>query len=275
MNDQTEWAGGAGEPFVRAARRMFRHWLWTERRVYSRFEAWFDLVQQASFEPTKRVVAGAVIEIPRGGLVASERFLSDRWMWSRTKVRAFLDLLESEDMIHVEKPRIDTEKNQQKNHRITVVCLRNFEKYNRKKDHPENHGKDRKPDHRKTTEEPPEDQREEGKEGSVESLAREIPQWGRVQAYAGTIGLAEWKARDWFDEMEGVGWIDHLSRPIRNWQAILRRVKTKWEADGRPVPGGGKGGRPAAQSKFAFGKPEYDDKGRMVRDALGKPVSPS
>jgi hypothetical protein len=63
----------------------------------------------------------------------------------------------------------------------------------------------------------------------------EIPTWEAVRSYAlGTIGLAEWKARDWFDEMEGGGWLDYSHRPIQNWKAVLNRVKTKWEADGRP-----------------------------------------
>lgn len=49
-----------------------------------------------------------------------------------------------------------------------------------------------------------------------------------------TIGLAEWKARDWFHEMEGCGWLDYQKRPIEKWQSVLARVRTKWEADGRP-----------------------------------------
>ena len=52
---------------------------------------------------------------------------------------------------------------------------------------------------------------------------------------AARIGLAEWKARDWFDEMEGCGWLDHKGRRIQRWQSVLARVKTKWEADGRPA----------------------------------------
>lgn len=62
----------------------------------------------------------------------------------------------------------------------------------------------------------------------------EQPDWKTVQAFAASIGLAEWKALDWFNEMEGCGWIDHQSRPIRKWQPVLTRVKAKWEADGRP-----------------------------------------
>lgn len=62
----------------------------------------------------------------------------------------------------------------------------------------------------------------------------EYPNWELVMAKAEMIGLATWKAKDWFDEMEGCGWLDHAKRPIQSWEAVLQRVKTKWEADGRP-----------------------------------------
>lgn len=60
------------------------------------------------------------------------------------------------------------------------------------------------------------------------------PSLQEVIGYASTIGLATWKAEDWWQEMEGCGWIDHNRREVRNWQRILDRVRTKWEADGRP-----------------------------------------
>lgn len=63
----------------------------------------------------------------------------------------------------------------------------------------------------------------------------EIPSWETVKLRAAAIGLAEWKARDWFDEMEGCGWVDYRGRKVVSWDAVLRRVRTKWEADGRPM----------------------------------------
>lgn len=255
--------------FLRLGRGFFDHWLWQEKRVFSKAEAWLDLVQSSAYQPQKRMISGEVIEVPRGGIVASERFLSDRWMWSRTKVRAFLDLLVSDKMIIPDKDR-------QKNHRITVFILWNFEKYNPQKDHQKNREPYRRPDQPETTGEPPADQIQEGEESkkSVEH-GRELPTWERVRDYARNIGLAEWKARDWFDEMEACGWLDHLHRPIRSWSASIGRVKTKWEADGRPAgPTAAKTGKIPQQSRFAFGKPEYDDRGRMTRNARGQAVDP-
>jgi uncharacterized protein YdaU (DUF1376 family) len=48
-------------------------------------------------------------------------------------------------------------------------------------------------------------------------------------------GLGRWKAEDWFNEMEAAGWLDYNHRPIQDWKAAMRRVKSKWEADGRPA----------------------------------------
>lgn len=62
----------------------------------------------------------------------------------------------------------------------------------------------------------------------------ETPGENEVKFYAQTIGLAEWKALDWLDEMKGAGWLDFNRRQIVDWRAVMRRVKTKWEADGRP-----------------------------------------
>lgn len=60
------------------------------------------------------------------------------------------------------------------------------------------------------------------------------PTLTEVKAVAGMIGLASWKAEDWFSEMQGCGWRDHANRPIHDWRAVMSRVRAKWEADGRP-----------------------------------------
>lgn len=61
------------------------------------------------------------------------------------------------------------------------------------------------------------------------------PSEREVLSWASINGLAEWKAKDWFNEMQGCGWLDFHSRPIVNWVAVATRVKVKWEADGRPM----------------------------------------
>jgi hypothetical protein len=84
------------------------------------------------------------------------------------------------------------------------------------------------------------DDNEDVDEGEAEvythtgSSFAEIPSWDEVKAYADRIGLAEWRAQDWFNEMEGVGWMIKRQR-VRKWRSIMDTIKTWWESDGRPM----------------------------------------
>ena len=70
------------------------------------------------------------------------------------------------------------------------------------------------------------------------SLA-EIPTIDEVKAYSVTIGLVEWKAVDWYHKQEALGWRMN-NQPIRRWQPLLTRLRTYWEADGKPLKPPGK-----------------------------------
>ncbi|MGD9552535.1 MAG: hypothetical protein AB7V60_05485, partial [Candidatus Caldatribacteriota bacterium] len=67
----------------------------------------------------KKILLGnELIEVKRGSFITSETKLADRWMWSRTKVRNFLDLLEDELMIE----KISDQKK-------TVINIVNYDVY--------------------------------------------------------------------------------------------------------------------------------------------------
>jgi hypothetical protein len=78
--------------------------------------------------------------------------------------------------------------------------------------------------------------------------SREMPSLEAVLARAQRIGLAEWKARDWFNEMEGCGWKDYAGRDIRRWEAVLKRVAVKWRADGSPTSPPARNPEPSART---------------------------
>ena len=129
------------EGFFMLKRSFFSHWLWDQDRVYNQGEAFLDLLQLAAFAPFKRVISGKLITIPVGGIAASERFLSERWKWSRTKVRHFLSLLEQDGMVKQEKDQGQT---------VLILC--NYAKHSSYINQ------------EKTTEEPPEDHPKTGEE---------------------------------------------------------------------------------------------------------------
>lgn len=108
--------------FIPISRKLFEHRFWSEERVYSKFEAWIDLIQFARFEDEKRDFGSKVVIVKRGQCVASSRFLSNRWGWSRTKVETFLKLLEDDKMI---------QKSHQKDIGQTIVTICNYSQYNK------------------------------------------------------------------------------------------------------------------------------------------------
>jgi hypothetical protein len=64
--------------------------LWKEKRKFSRWEAWVDLIQMAAWKQHTRLVRGERVVVPRGHFFASIRFLADRWQWSKDRARGFL-----------------------------------------------------------------------------------------------------------------------------------------------------------------------------------------
>lgn len=87
--------------FIPISRKIFSHYLWEERRSFSRFEAWIDLLQLVQFakKTTKTMIDNKLVTFGRGEFPCSLSFLSKRWGWSVSKVRVFLRLLESDKMI--------------------------------------------------------------------------------------------------------------------------------------------------------------------------------
>lgn len=87
------------EGWVLIHRKICDHPFYKERRVFSRSEAWFDLIILANHKDHKFLLGTEVVKAKRGEVISSEVKLSERWRWSRTKVRDFLALLEREQMV--------------------------------------------------------------------------------------------------------------------------------------------------------------------------------
>ncbi|MDY3529179.1 hypothetical protein PG593_05250 [Riemerella anatipestifer] len=138
--------------FIKLSRGYFEDFLWNEARVYSRAEAWLDLIQMARFEASTEIINGKVIELQRGEIPVSRRFLELRWNWGSTKVSNFLDTLTKSGRINQDQPKGQT-----------IIKLINYDVYNNTQttDEPQN-----KPstNHRQTTNKPPTNQNKEYKE---------------------------------------------------------------------------------------------------------------
>jgi hypothetical protein len=105
--------------FIKINRKFFDNFLWNEARVYSKAEAWLDMIRMARFEASTEIINGKVIELQRGEIPASRRFLELRWNWGSSKVSNFMKTLSKMGMI-----------NQRQTAGQTIVRLVNYGLYN-------------------------------------------------------------------------------------------------------------------------------------------------
>ncbi len=101
-------------------RGIWDHDVLSDNRPFSRREVWLWLLSEAAWKPHRRRVSGRPIGLNRGQLVASLRFMAEKWCWSEPRVRRFLELLEKERMIDVATDA-----------GITIITICKYDKYQR------------------------------------------------------------------------------------------------------------------------------------------------
>lgn len=107
------------EGYIKIFRQIRGHWLFKERRKFSRFEAWLDLLMIGAWKDHEVLLKGQLYTVCRGDVVWSQRELAKHWCWSEKKLRNFLRMLEKSSMI-----RLHT-----RPHRITQLSIVNYERY--------------------------------------------------------------------------------------------------------------------------------------------------
>lgn len=77
--------------FVKIDRRLFASEMWKERRKFSRFEAWLDILQRAAYKDTDDLKAGEVR--------ISKRKAAAQWGWPDTTTMDFISRLVRDGML--------------------------------------------------------------------------------------------------------------------------------------------------------------------------------
>lgn len=84
--------------WIKLHRSVQTNWLWDDK-PFSRGQAWIDLLLLANHSDGKGISKGQPVEYKTGTVHYSILSLSERWGWSRHKVRDFLDALERDHMV--------------------------------------------------------------------------------------------------------------------------------------------------------------------------------
>jgi len=85
---------------------------------FSEREAWLWIIMEASWKPRQKRIGHIVVEVGRGQLAASIRFMAEAWGWTAAKVQRFVERLKKLEMIRVET---DTG--------LTLLTVCNYDKF--------------------------------------------------------------------------------------------------------------------------------------------------
>jgi len=95
--------------WIKIHRSITNHWLYTEKRVFSKFEAWNDILLTVNFTDAKTIIKGNLYEVKRGQSILSLDSWSKRWNWDKSKVRRFLNALQLDDMVVIKSDSVTTQ----------------------------------------------------------------------------------------------------------------------------------------------------------------------
>lgn len=99
-------------------RSIRKHWLFTEKRTFSKFEAWIYLLMEANHSQGKVPIGNQIVTVERGQNLTSKLKLSENFNWSRKKLDAYLQVLEREQMIHIKSTS-----------KYTLITIANYDFY--------------------------------------------------------------------------------------------------------------------------------------------------
>lgn len=197
--------------FIRLNRKLFENPIWKERRVFSRAEAWLDLVQLARYskEPDTVAIKDRIITCNRGQLVKSLVTLGDRWGWSKTKVKRVLDVFKGRNMIELENVTVTT--------RITLC---NYDTYNTVQNangtqaERKQNASGTQPSTEEESSKKEERKKKKGKAKSTQELIE----------FCESIDLLKVDGEILWDKWEGNGWTNR-DKKIVDWKATIRSWK--------------------------------------------------
>jgi hypothetical protein len=95
--------------WIKIHRSITNHWLYSEKRVYSKLEAWYDMLIAVNYSDSKTLIKGKLYEVKRGQSIMSLDSWAKRWNWDKSKVRRFLNTLQNDNMIELKSDTITTQ----------------------------------------------------------------------------------------------------------------------------------------------------------------------
>ena len=77
--------------------------LWDDGEPFDKAHAWIDLLLCVNHTDRQKMIAGEIVTVRQGEMFTSDKFLANRWHWSRNRVRRFLEVIERNNMIYMKR----------------------------------------------------------------------------------------------------------------------------------------------------------------------------
>tara|TARA_Y100001963_G_C6772723_1_gene445751 strand:+ start:1521 stop:2315 length:795 start_codon:yes stop_codon:yes gene_type:complete len=109
------------EGWISLHRKIFENPIFKRSRVYSNMEAWLWLLVKANHKDNKFLLGNKMVKVEKGQMITSQKKLCKEFKWGNSKLRSFLKLLQSEDMIEL---KVDS--------KSTLITISNYRKLQEK-----------------------------------------------------------------------------------------------------------------------------------------------
>lgn len=194
--------------WIKIHRSIKDHWLYTEKRVFSRFEAWNDILLTVNYSDAQTLIKGKLYNVKRGESILSLDSWAKRWGWEKSSVRRFLKLLENESMVVLDSDNVTT--------RLTVC---NYESYQDERNADETRKKlKRNSNEIQTT--PIKEEKEEQEEKRrvfIKPTTQEVQEYMKEIEYNGD-------AEHFINYYQSKGWVVGKSKMI-DWKSAVQTWK--------------------------------------------------
>ena len=94
--------------WIKLHRSIQNNWLFTEKRKFSKLEAWIDIILTCNHSDNKVMIKGKLYDVKRGQSILSLDSWSKRWDWDKSSVRRYFGTLQNEAMIVYTSDNITT-----------------------------------------------------------------------------------------------------------------------------------------------------------------------
>jgi hypothetical protein len=196
-------------------RKIQSHWLWEEKREFSKLEAWIDILLTVNHSEQKVMIKNTLFVVKRGESIKSLDTWAKRWNWNKSKVRRFLKVLQSDSMI--------VTKSESKTTRLTVCKYDSYQDIGN--DNETITKRKRNADETIVTPNN-NDNKDNNKNKEKKHTKIEHPTLSEFMLYAKSKIPHDYKAKRTnlilkYDSWVENGWKDGFNKPIKNWKSKL------------------------------------------------------